>query len=336
MKGRATREGPGTIALVRPDATTAQGGNMVTSERWQGIFERLGWRTRPLTSWDGGDDDILVAIHARKSHDSILRFAREHPERPLIVVGSGTDLYTDVEDGGEVRESLGLATRIVVLQPLAFDVLPAEMRAKARVIHQSVEPRPGPPPEPAKDAFEVCILAHLRPVKDPLTAVRAMQFLPETSRIRVLHLGAVIDPQLGAGVEDEAARTSRYRLLGERPRDEALETLARCRLLISCSRHEGGANAVSEALALDVPVLATRIPGALGLLGEDYPGTHAVGDAAALAKLLDRAETDAEFLDELRARCRERAWVTSPDTEHECWKRLLAEIHDEPGGTASK
>ena len=71
---------------------------------------------------------------------------------------------------------------------------------------------------------------------------------------------------------------------------------------VSSSRHEGGANAVSEALALGVPVLATAIPGSIGLLGEELPGLYPVGDARRLADLLLRAETDPAFLASLAAR----------------------------------
>jgi glycosyltransferase involved in cell wall biosynthesis len=58
---------------------------------------------------------------------------------------------------------------------------------------------------------------------------------------------------------------------------------------------EGGANVVSEAIRIGVPVLASRIPGNVGLLGAGYPGYFPPGDAAALAALLARAQADAGF-----------------------------------------
>ena len=86
-----------------------------------------------------------------------------------------------------------------------------------------------------------------------------------------------------------------YRWLGELSREKALRLLSRCRLLALTSEQEGGANVVSEALAASVPVLSSRIAGSVGLLGEDYPGYFPVGDTEALARLLGRAETDADF-----------------------------------------
>jgi putative glycosyltransferase (TIGR04348 family) len=322
----------GTIGIVHPGTQGIPSGNLTTAERWSGMFEQLGWSVFRTEIWDGRPCDILVALHARKSHDSVLRFHREYPGSPILVAGTGTDLYSDIEDGGAVRESLGFAWRIVVLQPLAVLELPQELRQRARVIHQSVPAR-SQPPEPRSDVFEVAFLANIRPVKDPLCAVRAAKRLPASSSIRIVHMGVTIDPDLGEELAREAARTSRFTSLGSRPREEALERLANSRLLLSTSRHEGGANVLSEALALDVPILATRIPGSIGVLGEDYPGTFAVGDDAALAELLLRAETDAAYLADLRAACRERAWLVDPRTELESWKRLLDELATESVST---
>jgi glycosyltransferase involved in cell wall biosynthesis len=102
-------------------------------------------------------------------------------------------------------------------------------------------------------------------------------------------------------VEDTAseARDSvreRYRWLGEVPRWKALRVLTRCRLLVVTSELEGGANAVSEALAASVPVLSSRIGGSVGLLGADYAGYFPVGDTAALAELLHRVEMSRTFI----------------------------------------
>ncbi len=317
--------GVATIGIIHPATETARGGNRVTALRWARIFRRQGWKVFHGASWDKRPCDLLVALHARKSHDSVVRFSRAHPDRPIVVAGSGTDLYSDVADGGEVRESLGLATRIVVLQPLALETLPHDLRSKAHVIYQSVSP-PRLRLAPRRDVFEVAFLANVRPVKDPLCAVRAARLLPPASRIRIRHLGGVLDPDLGGELERETSGMTHYKWLGERPHSEALAILARARLALSTSRHEGGANALSEALACDVPVIATHIPGALGVLGETYPGTFPVGDAEKLAALLRRAETEPGFYAELKDACRARAWLADPKAEHESWERLFAEL----------
>jgi len=297
----------------------------VTAARWAGIFRELGWQTFEEADWSGRPCDVLVALHARHGSGSIARFAREHPDRPRIVAAAGTDLYGDAPISPEARDSFLLATRIVVLQPRAIERLPEAARARARVIRQSVEVPAHRPPK-AADAFQVASIAHLRPVKDPLLPARASRLLPAASRVRIVHVGGVLDPSLRADVERETRENPRFRWLGERPREEALDLLARSHLFVSSSRHEGGSNAVSEALALGVPVLATAIPGSIGLLGEDHPGLYPVGDARRLADLLLLAEADPRFLAALAERSTALAPLTDPARELESWRALLAEV----------
>lgn len=104
------------------------------------------------------------------------------------------------------------------------------------------------------------------------------------------------------------------------------ELISRARLFVQSSLVEGGANTVSEALVAGVPVLASRIPGNVGMLGRDYPGYFPARDERALARLLRRAEMDADFYDPLAQRCTERARLFLPQREKEALGRLLAEV----------
>jgi putative glycosyltransferase (TIGR04348 family) len=324
----------GTIGIVNP-VPHLRGGNRVTALRWAWVFRKLGWTVFQEESWSGRPCDLLVALHGRRSNSSVVRFKREHPDLPVIVAATGTDVYSDVADTGEARESFGLASRTVVLQPLAVEKLPEEVRTRARVVYQSVF-QPRLRPQKATDVFEVCTIAHLRPVKDPLRPALAARLLPKTSRIRIVHLGGLIDEFMKAELDREVRDNPRFQWLGDRPRAETLETLSRARLFVASSRHEGGANALSEALALGVPVLASRIPGALGILGDDYPGTFAVEDTRALADLMLRAETDADYYRSLERACRARAWLTDPAQELESWREILNELMGERSVAASK
>lgn len=314
----------GTIGLVNP-APELLGGNLVTAQRWARIFQDLGWNAFVEESWSGRPCDLLVALHARRTNSSVVRFHREHPDLPIVVAATGTDVYSDVPDSGEARESFGIATRIVVLQPLAVERLPTETRARAKVIYQSVEVPETRPPHPT-DAFEVCVVAHARPVKDPLRTAQAARLLPAESRIRVVHVGDIVDDFMREEFEREVRKNPRVRWTGGLSRPETLAAIARAHLMVSTSRHEGGANAISEALALGTPVLVTAIPGSLGLLGETYPGTFAVGDTEGLATMMRRAETDSDFYESLKAACAERASLTEPEHERAAWGDLLEEL----------
>jgi glycosyltransferase involved in cell wall biosynthesis len=172
----------------------------------------------------------------------------------------------------------------------------------------------------------VCVLGHLRPVKDPFRTALAARLVPAASRLRVLHLGAALSPEMAAQARAEAAENPRYRWLGEVSRGRALRLLGRCRLLVLTSEMEGGANAISEALAVSVPVLSSHIAGSVGLLGAEYPGYFPVGDTAALAKLLERAESDATFHLELQQWCKRLRPLVDPARERQSWADLLAEL----------
>lgn len=313
-----------TVYIVTPARRGSRGGNRVTALRWARALRELGHRVVIEGTYGGGACDVLIALHAKKSHASIVRYRRERPDGPLVVALTGTDLYHDLTASPEAYESLALASRLVTLQPRGLDALPPPLRARTRVIPQSAR---GLPRDPAPmDAFVVCVLGHLRPVKDPFRTALAARLLPTSSRVQVVHVGAALDAAMAAQARAEEAANPRYRWLGERSRRDALGVLAASHLMALTSELEGGANVVSEALACGTPVVASCIDGTLGLLDEGYPGYFPVGDDAALAELLTRCETDPAFYGRLGDWCRARAGLVAPDAERARWGALLDEL----------
>ncbi|HEU4869626.1 MAG TPA: hypothetical protein VFT08_02090, partial [Pyrinomonadaceae bacterium] len=169
------------IQIVTPASAGSTYGNRITAVRWAGILKGLGHRVRITQAYDGKDTDLLVALHARRSHQSIRSFHDKHPSVPIVVALTGTDVYRDLKSDPRAMESLEIASSIVALQPKALEQLKRSVRAKARVIYQSVEPRKKTQPRSANH-FDVCVIAHLRPVKDPFRAALAARLLPATSR----------------------------------------------------------------------------------------------------------------------------------------------------------
>jgi glycosyltransferase involved in cell wall biosynthesis len=169
------------------------------------------------------------------------------------------------------------------------------------------------------------VIGHLRDEKDPFRAALAVRLLPPTSHIRVTHTGKPYDEEFAEEARLHAAENPRYRWLGEAPPWKARQLLARSRLLAQTSLMEGGANVVSEALASGVPVVASDIPGNVGMLGEGYPGYYPVGDERALARLLRRAETDEAFYEMLKARCEARRYLVLPEREKAALENLVKE-----------
>jgi putative glycosyltransferase (TIGR04348 family) len=289
------------------------------------MLRGLGHSVNVTSAYDGQPCDVLVALHARKSAQSVQRFRGEHRDRPVVLTLTGTDLYDEIRSCPDARRSMELATRLVVLQPAGLVELSEALRIKTRVIIQSAE-RPPQPATPDQSIFQVCVLAHLRPVKDPLRTAFAARLVPSSSKLQVIHLGNALDETLAEEARKEMAINPRYRWLGERPPTEARRILASSRLMVLTSRLEGGANVVSEAIACSVPVISSRISGSIGLLGEDYPGYFPVGDTPALSDLLRRAETDHGFYESLTCWCDRRAAMVNPANERRAWQELLQEL----------
>lgn len=174
--------------------------------------------------------------------------------------------------------------------------------------------------------FDACVIGGRYRVKDTFRAALAARRLPRSSRVRILHLGAAMDDGMARRAQTEMKVNSRYRWFGELPPRRVQQILQRSELCVLSSRMEGGANVISEAVVAGVPLLASRIPGSVGLLGENYPGYFRVGDTVDLAELLRRAEMDRVFLNRLSARCKKLAPLFDPCRETMAWRRLLQEL----------
>ena len=312
------------LVIVTPAPPGTRHGNRATALRWARHLRALGHKVGVLVEWDGRDCDTLIALHARRSHGSIQRWRAAYPRRPLVLVLTGTDLYGDIRTDAGARESLALADRIVVLQARGLDELDPGTRDKTRVIFQSVRPlRRGKPP---RSTFLVTVIGHLREVKDPFRAAYALKYLPPESGIRVVQLGAAMNPEADREARSLMRTEPRYRWLGERDHADAMRWLGCSHAMVISSTMEGGAHVVSEAIAAGVPVIASDIAGNIGLLGDDYPGYYPVGDEQALAALLARAEADSEFLHSLEAAVKAQRSVTDPAAERRAIADLIATL----------
>jgi len=299
------------IAIIGPGSAAANNGNWRTAQRWQRFLGRR-YRTTVDSEWHTADDppDLMIALHALRSAPSLERFVDAHPMRPTIVVLTGTDLYRDLAAPATQR-SLALATRLVVLQSEALAALPPAAHAKAVTIEQSSPTLARRAPDPR--SFTLVMVGHLRDEKDPATAWRAFERVARHDRsIRLDHVGDADDPRFRAAAEAMALRCPGYRWLGGLSHALTRQHIRRARALVIPSLMEGGAHVVIEAVTSGVPVLASAIPGNLGLLGRDYAGTFPAGDDAALAALIEQVRREPAFLAMLRRQCAERAPSFAP------------------------
>jgi len=315
-RGRAMR-----IAIATPAPPGTTHGNRRTALRYAALLRALGHTVRIVETWTRGDHDLLVALHAGKSHGSIRAFRRAHPARPVVLVLTGTDVYGGLD--ATARASLEAATRIVTLQPEALRELDRASRAKATSILQAAEAVPRKA-RGKRASFRVVSLGHLRAVKDPFVLADACALLDSTSKIAAIHAGEALDEAHRREARRRSVRGSRWKWTGPCRHGCALKLLASADLFVQTSIAEGGSVALAEAIVTGAPVLVTRIPAAIGMLGGRHPGFFAVGDARELARLMTRVEMDAKFRARLERESRRLAPRFAPERESAAWRRLLA------------
>ena len=304
----------------------ANNGNWRTASRWQSLLGHH-FRTIVHSSWPIDplpDADVLIALHARRSADSIRRYRTAHPHGALIVVLTGTDLYTDLAVSAEARASLDLADALIVLQEDAIQHVPQEHRKKTHVIYQSAKTLA--PAEKLKHRLNCVVAGHLRAEKDPDIIFRLVESLPGNSPIHILHIGAPNDETLAARAQSISRTSTRYHWAGALSHGLTRAAIKRSHLLIHPSVMEGGANVIVEALSSGTPVVASRMSGNIGMLGPGYAGYFPVGDVAALRSQLEHCASDANFLLRLRTACAARAKLFLPEAERNALVKLISRL----------
>lgn len=322
------------MCIVTPALADANNGNWQTARRWAGLLGR-DHRVSLRKEWTGtpqDEADILVALHARRSAASISAWASAHADRPVVVVLTGTDLYRDIDRDAAAQRSLALADRLVVLQAEGIHALPPEYRHKARVVYQSVTGRMALPKTTRH--LRAVMVGHLREEKMPETLWAAARLLGPQEGIHIDHIGGALDPALGDMARQTMAVCPHYRWLGALSHEAARSHIQRAHLLVHPSRMEGGAHVIMEAVRSATPVLASRIPGNVGMLGADYAGYFGTGDAQALASLLRACRAGLGqpdgMLARLQAQCELRAPLFEPQAEKAALLALLQELHPSP------
>ncbi|MGE5336253.1 MAG: selenoneine biosynthesis selenosugar synthase SenB [Gemmatimonadota bacterium] len=308
------------VGIVTPYLAASNTGNWHTAARWARIL-RSRFRVRLMERWDGQPVDCLIALHARRSAESIHKFAAAHPDRPLGVVLTGTDLYRDIANNATAQRSLDLASRLVVLNERGPLRLPRRYRKKTTVILQSARGlSAGRKP---RRTFDIAVIGHLREEKNPRLVWRLLEELPADLRVRIRHAGAGLDEQLAARATEVAARDPRYRWLGNLRRPQARQLIRRSHVLLHPSNMEGGAQAVIEAVMSHTPVVGSGIDGNAGLLGVQYAGLFTEGDVDALRARIVRAAREPRFLAQLTWACDQRAKLFAPEREARAVLRLV-------------
>jgi putative glycosyltransferase (TIGR04348 family) len=310
-----------SIVIVTPALAEANNGNWQTARRWARFLSRSSHVT--LTGrWQRGDEDLMIALHARRSAVSMAAWRTTHPQRPLALVLTGTDLYRDIDSDPRAQASVAFADALVVLNERGPLRLPREARTRCHVVLQSCGLRRTLPK--TRRHLRALMVGHLRDEKDPLTYLRAARRLAARSDILLDHVGSALDPLLGEQASSLARLQPTYRWLGALAHDAVRRRIQSAHVLVHTSRMEGGANVLVEAMRSGTPVIASHVDGNIGLLGEDYAGTFPPGDDATLAAMLQRVRDDPDFLHLLERQAEARAPLFSPAAEAQALHRIVS------------
>ena len=308
------------VVIVCPANAASNSGNWRTALRWKQLLQPAA-QVRTVPDWPDAQaavDEVMLALHARKSSAAIQAWHAQHGAQGLGVVLTGTDIYPDITQDPAALHSLEVAHSLVVLQAQALDALPAAHRSKARVIVQSCGARQALPKTGRH--LRVVMVGHLREEKNPRMLMQAARLIAADAGILIDHIGQSLDPALAVEALATARDCPHYRWLQGLSHQATLQRIQRAHLLVHTSRSEGGALVIPEAIRSGTPVLATRIDGNVGMLGQDYSGLVANDDAEALAQLLLQCRAEQQRGGELllrrwRAQCAQRAPLFDPATE---------------------
>lgn len=313
------------IGIITPAAAKSLNGNRATANRWAGFLRQLGHKVTISVDWDGTAYDLMIALHAWRSAESIAAFKQQYPDLPLVLAMTGTDLYRFMISHPEpTLASIQSADRLVTLHRLATKVLPEQIHHKVHVIHQSAVPLSKQ--KRSVRYFDICVAGHLREEKDSMRVAYAVRDLPVDSRIRVLHFGKAHNDKWAAYAQEEMKINPRYHWFGEVPHWKVRKAYGACHLMVLPSVMEGGANVISEATVAGLPVIASDIDGSVGLLGDDYAGYFPVQDTGALRELLLKAEAEPAYVKMLEQQCKQRAGLFTREAEKQGWADLLKDM----------
>lgn len=278
------------IVLPRQDRAT---GNEVTAERHRAglaalghevALVRLGLDDAPLlrAAVQSFAPDVVHLLHAYRSGTPWL--AADMTGVPCVVTLTGTDIHGGIDrpmEGAVIRRVLAGAGRIITQNRLTAARLHDDFpRLAAKVAYLPPGILLGTDP-PALTRAELaapgaCLFFHpagLRPVKgnselldlfDPLAAA-GLSF-------EVAFCGPALDPDYSAAFLSALAQRPWARYLGVIPPAAMAATLRQADVVLNNSQSEGLPNALLEAAALGVPILARAIPGNAAVVEEGING----------------------------------------------------------------
>ncbi len=261
------------VALVSNALAQPTRGNYTTIHRWMDNVD--GIEIVPVPAGDRAPElatapDLVNGYHALNGGLAARRLARRYG-CPLVVNLGGTDLYACLQGDRAAADILEAADAITGAFP-AFGERLATCFGRPTPYFTVPRGVPVPddlPPHRPGETLHVLLPAGLRPVKDPMYAIDLAQRLTERGlRLDLRILGPELDGAYAQRISERAAGLS-FVTLGEAGQDEMPAAYRRADVVWNTSLHEGGSNALLEAVAQGCAVYARDIPGNHELLHEE-------------------------------------------------------------------
>ncbi|MEO1857586.1 MAG: glycosyltransferase [Rubritalea sp.] len=297
-------------------------GNSITAKRIESLLTQTGNTAQAINTDMPPTADAMISLHATKTLASSKSFKVNSPNGKLIVYLTGTDLYREqTNNNPEFFEALSLADALVVGQRASLASIPTEFLKKSHFIPASVLLPPvdkvSPPPHPS-----LALIGHLRPVKNPFLMNQALEKLADI-KLEAFTLGAALEPSMLSEVQCWQQSNPRFNWLNDVTYSKTLSWIEQVDFTLNTSHSEGGSNAVAESIALGTPVLASKIEGNVGMLGDDYLGYFEPDNVSALAALIRRSITDHSFHSKLLQQIADLQQNFLPAKETAGWLKLL-------------
>ena len=259
------------IAFVTPAIGPPVRGNGTTTARWMGVLASRGYAVEAVlpNHTPQRRPDIVHGYHAWHGG----RWARHLANDigcPLVVSLGGTDLRSLLADDVHASAIVSVLRQSDVVTG-AFASFGDELHTRLKdvtytTVRRGVYIESDEPPPPRARCLRALLVAGLRPVKNPLLAIqRAQTMVARGFELTLRILGPALDEAYAARVQ-AAAKDLPFVSLGIIPAVAMGGAYRQADVLWNTSEHEGGSNAVLEALAHGCAVALRDVPGNRELL----------------------------------------------------------------------
>ncbi|NLK51843.1 MAG: glycosyltransferase family 4 protein [Syntrophomonadaceae bacterium] len=224
----------------------------------------------------------------------VLEAVPEIAALPLLLTTTGTDLHYYLSgDGERVIRNTFKAVKKIVLFNEAFrarirNSYP-ELSSKLVTIPQGIDLPEGKIKGRedlgwSEDDLVFFLPSGFRVVKNLDLAINAlMKIQPDFPQVRLLIVGAAIDPDYTRAIEKRLRQLPWVRWLGEIPHAEMKGIIALADIVLNTSYSEGQPQGALEAMSLGKPAILSAVPGNLNLMTSGVEGFYVSNEEELMA-----------------------------------------------------